>query len=451
VTNPPDRSSLPGGLPPVALVAIYIALGLTPLALAAAQGAPFASAWRELSSGLAMVAFAMLLVQFLLSGRFRRISGHVGIDITMRFHQLAPWMILIVLLLHPFLYAVPRLQPNPADALVTIQRMFLSGGLRTGVVAWLLLIVLTGMAIWRDRLPMRYELWRLSHGLGAALIAGLGAHHTLQVGGYSADTWLAGFWLLLTAIALTSLVYVYAIKPLMQWRTPYRVVANDKVADRMWRVAVEPCNGKAIDFIAGQFVWLNLGHTPVSLTEHPFSISSAPAARPRIDFTIKEIGDFTNRIGAVPLGTTAYLDGPHGNFTIAGRQATRIVLIAGGVGFAPIVGILRHLRAERWPHPIVLIYGNRIAAQILYRDELDAMQGDLDLRVHFVLSEPPAGWSGPVGELSPDMLRTCLGPVDPNALYLVCGPTGMMDAVEAALVRFGVPGSRIVSERFKYD
>src|SRR5690606_10052211 len=138
---------------------------------------------------------------------------------------------------------------------------------------------------------------------------------------------------------------------------------------------------------------------PFSLVEHPFSISSAPEDGPRVEFTIKESGDFTNRIGEVPIGTTAWLDGPHGNFTLAGREATRLVLIGGGVGFAPVIGMLRSLRARQWPHPIDVIYGNRVAGQILYHDELEAIARVLDMRLHLVLSEPSAGWAGITGVL----------------------------------------------------
>lgn len=446
----PSRPGLPG-LPPALLVGLYAILGLLPLVLAAAQGLPARNPWRELSSGLVMIGFAMMLVQFILSGRFRQISGKVGIDLTMRFHQLAAWTILGFIVIHPFLYSVPRLSPDPADALVSLGRMFGSPGLRTGVVAWWLLILLVVMAVWRDRLPLRYEAWRLSHGLGAAAIAGLSLHHTLRVGTYSGDPILGSLWIILTGIAIASLLYVYGIKPLLQRRSPYRVVATEQVADAMWRVAVEPADGRSIDFAPGQFVWLNLGHSPFSLTEHPFSISSAPADRPCVEFTIKQSGDFTDRIGQVPPGTTAYLDGPHGNFTHVGRAADRLVLIAGGVGFAPVMGILRQLRAEGWSHPVTLIYGNRVESQILYRDELEAMRQQLDIDLHLVLSEPPPGWSGPVGELTPDILRGCLPAVDPKALYLVCGPIPMLDLVEDALVGFGVPSDRIVSERFKYE
>lgn len=446
---PPNPAA--DGLSPIALTALYVALGLLPLVLAAAQGLPARSVWRELSSGLVMVGFAMMLVQFLLSGRFRKVSGRVGIDLTMRFHQLAAWSILVFVLVHPFLYAAPRVLPDPMDAVAALQRMFGSEGLRTGVIAWWLTIFLVLTAIWRDRLPVRYEIWRLSHGLGAAIIALLGADHTLRVGTYSADPLLGAFWIALAAVAVGSLLHVYALKPLLRRRSPYRVTANDRVADRMWRVVLEPAGGTFAGFAAGQFAWLNLGHSSFSLTEHPFSISSAPGDLPRLEFTIKESGDFTGRIGEIPIGTTAYLDGPHGNFIVAGRSASQIVLIGGGVGFAPLIGILRQLRADAWAGPVTLVYGNRAESQILYREEIEAMRASLDIRVRLVLSEPPPGWDGVVGELTPDILKACLPETDPDALYLVCGPVPMMDAVEKALTDFGVPADRIVSERFKYE
>lgn len=443
----------PGGLPPAALVAAYAALCLAPLALAAAQGLPARSLARELSAGLVMVGYAIALAQFVLSGRFEWLSGRVGIDRTMRAHQRIGWIVFALILAHPLLYVAPRLVSDPLDALVALQRMFAAPGLRSGVVAWWLLVLLVPLAVWRDRLPFGYELWRLGHGLLAVAFAVLGTHHTLRVGSYSADPWLAGFWLAATLAALLAMLHVYLVKPLLQLRAPYRVVENRRVAERMWEVAIAPERGAAIDFAAGQFVWLNLGHSPFSLTEHPFSISSAPAVRPRIAFTIKESGDFTGRIGTVAVGTRAYIDGPHGNFTPAGRPAGRMTFIAGGVGFAPVIGILRQLAAEGWPHPLRLVYGNRAEGQILYRDEIAALGRMLDLDVHLVLSEPPPGWSGPVGELTAPVLDACLGApgTGDDGLFFVCGPPPMMDSVERALRARGVPRRRIVAERFRYD
>lgn len=448
-----SRGRTRAGAPPVLLLVAYAAICLLPLLLALLQGRPPRSFFRELSSGLVMVGYAVTLVQFVLSGRFETISGRIGIDRTMRFHQRIAWAILIFIVIHPILYVVPRLSPDPTAALTALSRMFSSSSLRTGAIAWWLMILLVALAVLRDRLPIRYELWRLSHGLFAVGIAALGTHHTLRAGTYSADPWLAAFWILLTAVALLAMLNVYVIKPVLQLQAPYRVVSNRRVAHRMWELAIEPEQGPAINFTAGQFVWLNLGHSPFSLTEHPFSISSAPTERPRITFTIKESGDFTNRIGSVAAGTRAYLDGPHGNFMLAGQAAGGIVFIAGGVGFAPIGGMLRQLRSEAYPHPVRLIYGNRIEEQILFRDEIEGLKGALDFDVRYVLSEPPAGWPGLTGELSGKVIGDCLSGFGAKNdwLYFICGPPAMLDSVERTLRGLGIPRGRIVSERFRYD
>lgn len=140
----------------------------------------------------------------------------------MRFHQLAGIALLAFLLAHPFLYAVPRLGEGAGAALMQLNRMFNAEGLRSGVIAWWLMILLIPSAIWRDRLPGPYEFWRASHGIGAALIAGFGTHHTLRAGSYSADPLLAALWIALTVLALLSLFFAYVVKPLAQRRRPGR-------------------------------------------------------------------------------------------------------------------------------------------------------------------------------------------------------------------------------------
>ena len=87
-------------------------------------------------------------------------------------------------------------------------------------------------------------------------------------------------------------------------------------------------------------------------------------------------------------GTTAYLDGPHGNLTLKGRSGKGIALIAGGVGVAPLLSIARQLDNESDPRPLILLYGNRLADQIVYEDELKLLAGKNNRDVRLVLSEP---------------------------------------------------------------
>ena len=445
------RLRLPSS-PPAVLVAVYLLIALAPLALAYLQGLPRRSFSDELSSALAMVAFAMLLMEFALSGRFKSISGSTGIDLTMRFHQLIARSLTAFILIHPFLYVTPLKHPLPWDITGQLTLGLNSASIMTGLLGWVLLALLVLFAIFRDQLPYRYETWRLSHGLGATLIAILGTHHAIDAGRYSGHPYLTAFWLGMLGLAVSTLLYVYVITPLLQLRHPYRVVSVKKVERKTWELNIEPKSGMAIEFAAGQFVWLTLDRSPFAITEHPFSISSCPANRPIIGFTIKEVGDFTNSIGSIPVGARAYIDGPHGNLTLAGRSGIGIAFIAGGVGLAPIMSILRQLLAENDSRPLKLIYGNRLVEQIMYQSELDEMKGILDIEIQHILSEPPADWAGAVGQLDEVVLRRYLS-FEGHArwLHVVCGPAPMIDSVESSLEGLGVPLGQIVSEKFSYD
>lgn len=439
-------------LHPVPLLIGYGAIALAPLGFAYAEGMAPRPFQDELSSALAMVGFAMLLMEFVLSGRFRTVSGGIGIDLTMRFHQLIARSLAVFILIHPFLYTTPLKHALPWDTSRQLTLGLDAASITTGVIAWLLLAALIAMGIARDKLPYRYETWRLTHGLGAAAIAIAGAHHAIEAGRYSGQPTLEVFWLVMVGIALLTMFIVYVLHPLRQLRHPYRVVSVENAALKTWIVEIEPVRGEAMRFEAGQFVWMTLDRTPFAITEHPFSISSCPADRPRIGFTIKEAGDFTDTIGTLQPGIRAYIDGPHGNVTLAGRGGSGLVLIAGGVGIAPIMSILRQLRAEGDKRPITLIYGNRLAEQILYRGEFDDMTRDLRLDLHLVLSEPPPSWDGPTGSLDKPVLTSLLDRDGANdRLYIVCGPAPMIDSVEDILEDLGIPMRQIVSEKFSYD
>jgi len=440
------------GINPTVLLIAYVFLSLLPLGLGALRGLSMRP-WRdELATGLALVGFSMLLLEFVLSGRFQWVSGRVGIDVTMRFHQLIGRIVAVFIIVHPFLYSLPMSGPLPWDP-TGLTTLNLSGmALATGAVAWLLLPTLVVISIFRRETEFSYETWRLIHGIGAASIALLSLLHALDTGRYSADPLLAGFWLFLTAAALATLLHVYLIRPWLLKRQPYRVTSVERIASKSWELVIEPENGQAIDFKPGQFVWLTVGHSPFSLVEHPFSIASCPTDRPRVEFMIKEAGDFTDRIGSIPVGTRAYIDGPHGALFVPEGHSAGITFIAGGVGLAPIMSMLRQLRADRDERPLRLVYGNRVEGQIMYRSELDDMEKELNLRITHVVSEPPEGWQGETGMVHEALIHSLMDADDCNErLYVVCGPPAMIDEIAAVLHRLDVPRTRILDEKFSYD
>jgi predicted ferric reductase len=436
---------------PYILLPAYLVIALLPLALAWAQGLPPRPIIDELSSAIALVGFSVLLMEFVLSGRFRTVSGRIGIDKTMHFHQVMARPLTLFLLLHPFLYSTPLAPALPWDASNQLTLGLDGWAVLSGLAAWALLAAVVASAILRDHLPFRYEAWRFSHGIGAVLIALFALHHALEAGRYSNDPALTWLWLILVALAMLTVISTYVLRPLAHLRAPYRVASNRRVGLKIWELTVEPAGRAPLSFKPGQFVWLTLDRSPFSLCEHPFSIASAPGDKDGVAFVIKQVGDFTNRIGAIKPGASAYLDGPHGSLVLGDRPADGITFIAGGVGIAPILSMLRQAALDGDTRPMTLLYGNRVAEQILYADELAKLQETLTLDITHVLTEPPDDWDGETGVLdSSTIARLCGAKETSGQLFVICGPPPMIDGTEAALKQLGVPARQILSEKFSY-
>ena len=169
------------------LIPIYLLVVTLPLTLAWTGARLARGFWDEMASGIGMLAFAIILVEFVLSGRFRSVSRRIGMDVTMRFHQLLARTALIFVIAHPFLYQSPLNPQMPWDPTRRLTLTYDLESLSTGILAWILLPAFVLISIGRSRSSYSYEAWRLIHGMGALLIAGLILHHTLAAGRYSKD------------------------------------------------------------------------------------------------------------------------------------------------------------------------------------------------------------------------------------------------------------------------
>jgi predicted ferric reductase len=232
-------------------------------------------------------------------------------------------------------------------------------------------------------------------------------------------------------------------------RTPYRVSEVRKERGRAWTLTLLPEGHRGLRFSPGQFVWISLGVSPYRFGEHPFSLCAPQAPDGRLRVTIKELGDFTRTIGRTRVGQAAFVDGPHGVFSMdLTPDAPGLVFIAGGVGIAPIMAMMRALRERCDPRPLVLFDANRVWDHVLFREELERDMAPLRLEIVHVLSEPPEDWSGERGFISRDILARHLSEDSHRHEYFVCGPTPMIRIAERALSDLGIPLARIHTEIF---
>jgi predicted ferric reductase len=326
----PSRLPRLEGLPAAALVALYVAVVAAPLALAAFTGTVTAGPWNEAGSAAGMIGAVMLLLQLVSSGRFEALSGRVGIDVTMAFHKWAAKVMIVVILLHPLLFLAPVTPEKLGTAFNLLVAMLGSPRYLTGVVALVLVMTVVLLAVWRNRLPVRYEAWRASHGLMALAAVWATVEHILTVGTYSRDRRILTFWLVVVVATIAAALGVYTVRAWRISRQTWQVTAKRRIAERLWEITVRGKAGERLSFKAGQFAWLSLAPRRFPLFDHPFSIASSPLEGDELSFIIKEVGDFTNAIGSVPIATPVGLDAPHGSFTLDGVQADAILLVAGG-------------------------------------------------------------------------------------------------------------------------
>ncbi|PQO22772.1 iron reductase [Rhodobacteraceae bacterium WD3A24] len=438
------------GLPGWALAIGYLAAVAAPLALAAASGAAPADIWTEAAAAGGMAGGVMMLLQLVSSGRFRQLSGRIGIDVTMGFHKWAAPVALLLILAHPILLAGPvdSAAPGRLWAMLSAPRLW------EGVTALALLIVMVASAILRDRLPVRYEIWRASHAAVAVLLVGLTVYHVLRHGFYASEGPLRLFWPVLGVAVLLPMLTIYLRKWRDYVRHEWRVTECRAVADRLWALTIESGTGRPLRFRAGQFAWLAaMGRRLPIFADHPFSIASGPQEGTRLRFVIQEAGDFTGRVGEIEPGRVVGLDAPHGSFVLDDDAADGIVLIAGGVGIAPILGILEDLAARGEKRPVRLILAARDPGAMLEPPLIEPPLAHLDSRALRLVDEgadPDAGLrQGPV---RPEHLREALDGLEPaKTVAMICGPGAMMSAMTDTLFGLGVPLHRIHFERFAYD
>jgi len=427
-------------------MAAYLFFILAPLFLLLTGTLPPARAfWTEFSAAIGYAGLAIMGLQFGLTARFRHVTEPWGEDVIYHFHRRISLIAVGLVVAHPIILFVIR--PELLALLDSIEAPWRA---RFAALSTYSLIALVVMGLWRTKLKLSYEAWHVTHVVLAVVAVIAGLLHMLGWSFYLVDPWKRGLWIGLTVFWVGLLGYVRVVRPWFILRRPYRVAEVRPERGHTWTLVMEPDGHAGFRFRPGQFGWLTVRGSPFKITAHPFSFSSSAAAPGgRVEMSIRELGDFTNQIGQVPVGRRVYIDGPYGAFT-TGNPADMHVLIAGGVGITPMMSILRTLADEGDRRPVILLYGSKDWEAITFREELEALTARLDLTVVHVLEHPPAGWTGERGFITADVLRRHLPPGHADHEYFICGPNVMMDAIERALGTLGVPIWKYHSERYSF-
>jgi NAD(P)H-flavin reductase len=220
---------------------------------------------------------------------------------------------------------------------------------------------------------------------------------------------------------------------------PYEVGGRWQETEDTWTLRLEPVAGPRLDYQPGQFTMLYA----FGVGEVPISISGDATVAGELMQTIRAVGAVTRSICALEEGSQLGVRGPFGRgWPVAPARGGDVIVVAGGVGLAPLRPAIYALLAERDRYErVILLYGGRMPEQLLFRDELEAWRQRGDIEVETIVDAATAGWRGRVGVV-PSLIERCELDGERTSA-LVCGPEVMMRFTATALTDEGVPGGRI--------
>lgn len=193
----------------------------------------------------------------------------------------------------------------------------------------------------------------------------------------------------------------------------------------------------ALPFSPGQFNMLYV----FGVGEVPISIAGNPARKQTLAHTTRQVGTVTRAMAKLKRGDILGVRGPFGSaWPVGAAHGRDVVLVAGGIGLAPLRPVIYRLLARRGKQGrAVLLCGARTPDDLLYADELERWQKKCS--VHVAVDRATGSWRGNIGVVTTLIPRA---PFDPHtAIAMVCGPEIMMRFTVRELKKRGVTDDRI--------
>lgn len=181
-----------------------------------------------------------------------------------------------------------------------------------------------------------------------------------------------------------------------------------------------------IEFQSGQFMQLTLP----GVGEAPFTPSSSPYVKDKMDITILRTGKVTDKLHEeVEVGDTLYVRGPLGKgYPIKKLPGKEILIVGGGVGLAPLRALIYGLfgmldDVER----VSIKYGARTPDELLFRRLYDDWASKPKVDFTPTIDNPHPDWDGRTGVVT--VLLEDLDIDLSNSLVFSCGPSIMLKFV----------------------
>ncbi|MDQ1287167.1 MAG: Integrase [Actinomycetota bacterium] len=433
-------------------ILVFLALVFVPLALApsaAGSRRPWSEGgiWVELCLTTGLLGLSTLAATIVLPSRVKSITMAFGIEGVLRSHRWLAVATTVIVGAHLTFILID----NPRSILLISPGPTGVPRARAGFLAFAAMILLCVLAFRRRKMGTRYDVWRWVHAMmGIGALAG-SYLHVIWLNHLMRDAAERTVFLVVLVGVGAVMINRWIRRPLVSWRQAYVIeqvrIENDIVST----LVLVPAHRRQprLSFRPGQFAWIRLDSPFGPLQSNPFSIASGIDNPDALEFTIRNVGDFTGSIKNLEPGRKVFVDGPYGSFSDDHIGAPSLLLIGAGVGVTPMMSILRShaFRGDLRRH--ILLFAVRNPSELMFRYELDLLGTELDLDVIEVVSKPPPSWRGVSGRVDADLLESVLEEFGPGLPHVfICGPPQMMEDTTRTLVELGVPPQNVHTEQF---
>ncbi len=201
-----------------------------------------------------------------------------------------------------------------------------------------------------------------------------------------------------------------------------RVIGKWQMTEMMVLLRLQPPGGERLDHQPGQFLQISLP----GYGEAPISFCSSPTQRDSFELCVAAVGNLSEALHDLRPGNFLGVRGPYGHgFPVAEMQGRDIVVVAGGIGLAPLRSLINYIGDRRSDFGrVAIVYGARNPAERLFLDDLAAWEARADLETYFTVDEPDESWTGytgvvtvPLREVEIDPERTTAAVVGPPVMY----------------------------------
>ena len=201
-----------------------------------------------------------------------------------------------------------------------------------------------------------------------------------------------------------------------------------------------------IEFYPGQFFMVSFVNDQEIKTSRAYSVASSSLNKEYLEIALDKIGPFTSKLFQMKEGSPLKFKGPYGKFYFDEGIKNNLILIAGGTGITPLIGIIRYCNDKRLGNKIKFIYSVRSTQDIIYKDELKKMKNEYENFDYVVtVTRESNDWQGRKGRIDLDLLRDNIEDNE-GSIYFLCGPKEFVHSIIEMLETLGVKKEQIKTD-----